>query len=118
MSVLQTHGRCDTLLETVRTEQRKVASLEETLAALQEEKQQLVGSLAHLERELTQQRASQRQVEGEREGLLERKAGLREELATLNATVATQRAKLEAASVREGELGKQLHHLTEVIDWC
>lgn len=112
--MLQTQGRCDSLLETLRTEQHKVTSLEEALADMRSNKQQLEQTVANLEEELSQQQATHMRMEGEKEVLLEGKAGLREELAGLKTTVGIQRAELEAATTREQHLNNQMQHITEV----
>ena len=112
--VVQAQGRCDGLLESMRVEQHKAATLEERLATAQQDKQQLGQSVTRLKEELSQQRESQRRMEEEREGLLEGKVGLREELAGLTSTVTTQRAELEAGAAREKELANTIQHITEV----
>lgn len=111
---MQVQSRFDGLLESVREDQRKMGTLEETLAGVQAEKRLLQEQVGRLEGELAQQRELHRQHSEEKEALLEAKVALKEELASLESRLATQKMELEAGLAREQELSKELQHMVEV----
>ena len=116
--MLQAQSRFDTLLESVRSDQHKIGSLQESLAASQSERKVWEERASKLEAELNQQHEVQRRVAEEKQVLLEEKLTLRGTVSALEAKLGLKGAELEAGLGKERDLAKELERLIEVRVRC
>ncbi len=113
-AVLQAQNRFDTLLESVRGDQHKMGSLEESLAALQGERRAWEDSTGKLEAALSQQHEVGRRDAEEKQALKEERLTLQGGVASQEVQLGVQKAELEAGLGRERGVTKELERLIEV----
>lgn len=112
--MLQAQSRFDTLLESVRSDQLKIGSLQESLAATQSARKVWEERASKLEAELSQQHKAQHNLAEEKQVLLEEKMTLRGTVTAMEAKLGVQGAELEAGLGRERDLAKEVERLIEV----
>lgn len=116
--MVQAQNRFDTLLQSVRGDQHKIGSLEESLAAAQSDRKVWEERVAKLEAALSQQHEVQRRAAEEKQSLLEEKLALKGNVTSLESKLGVQGAELEVGLGRERETAKELEHLIEVWRAC
>lgn len=112
--MVQAQNRFDTLLQSVRGDQHKIGSLEESLAAALSDRKVWEERAAKLEAALSQQNEAQRRAAEEKQALLEEKLALKGNLTSLEAKFGVQGAELEVGLGRERDTAKELERLIEV----
>ena len=113
-AVLQAQNRFDQLLQSVRGDQHKIGSLEESLGGITGDRKAWQERATNLEVELAQHQDTVRQTEQGKQVLMEEKVVLKGEVSRLEAQVRVQTAEMEAEVAKKKDLVRELEHLSEV----
>lgn len=113
-AVLQAQNRFDQLLQSVRGDQHKIGSLEESLGGIAGDKKAWQERATNLEAELAQHQDTMRKAEQDKQVLTEEKLVLKGEVSRLEAQSGVQVAEMEAELAKKKDLLRELDHLTEV----
>lgn len=113
-AVLQAQNRFDQLLQSVRGDQHKIGSLEESLGGMAGDRKAWQERATNLEAELAQQQDAMRKAGSDKQVLMEEKLVLKGEVSRLEAQVGVQGAEMEVELAKKQDLARKLEHLVEV----